>query len=430
MRHDAHTVEERCTIWPVPRASAVALSALVVVLAGCGASRRESVVQREACTGGRMARLRTAAWREKRFEVLERQVARVSTGTIAGGFTLVTVNGYGRDRFALLHLLTPDCELDRRYGTNGTMAITFPSSLRPAHPPPHEEPEGLSFTYAGPASGGGAFLTGDYEGEAVVGEVTRRGTLDRSFGEDGWVRLPFGEAPPKTILQERSGRIIADGASIAGVDPSCWVTALSPRGRLDTTFGTHGRVRFPEGPVWRIQSMELEPNGDILVQDGGGRMGVYFIELSMLSPFGKPVPRFAERVARFWQKLGFTTFGRDEATTFSGSVFIRGGGFTLVGVGQRGSMGDPHVRQPRDPGLLAHFKSDGELAARPVRFRSEMLWSVTASPEGHLIVLEGTSWEHLNRHVRIVLEPNGLRDARSASHQPAIAHSVHATAPA
>jgi len=53
------------------------------------------------------------------------------------------------------------------------MAITFPSSLRPAHPPPDEEPEGLSFSYAGPASGGGAFLAGDYEGEAVVGEVTR-----------------------------------------------------------------------------------------------------------------------------------------------------------------------------------------------------------------------------------------------------------------
>jgi hypothetical protein len=393
----------------MPRASALALLVLVVILAGCGASRRESVVQREACTGGRVFGLRTPAWREKRLEGLEQEVARVSTGTIAGGFTLVTVNGYGRDRFALLHLLTPDCELDRGYGT---MAITFPSSLRPAHPPPDEEPEGLSFSYAGAASGGGAFLAGDYEGEAVVGEVTRRGTLDRSFGEDGWVRLPFGEAPPKTILQERSGRIIADGDErIGAVDPSCWVTALSPRGRLETTFGGHGRVSFPEGPVWGIKSMELEPNGDILVHDGGGRMGTYVIELSMLSPSGKPVPRFAERVARFWQKLGFTTFGQDEATTFSGSVFIQDGGFTLVGVGQRRSMGDPHVRHLRDPGLIAHFKPDGELAAPPVRFRSEMLWSVTASPEGHRIMLEGSSREHPNRQVRIVLEPNGLRDA-------------------
>jgi hypothetical protein len=238
------------------RAWAPVLLILAVALVGCGASHSSLrgasagtskvtgrlapsafVVQRVACKGGRDIRLRIPAWREKRFEETEEQVANISTGTIAGGFTLVTANGYGRDRFALLHLLTPDCELDRGYGTNGTMAITFPSGLRPAHPPPDEQPEGLSYRYAGAASSGGAFLAGDYEGEAVVGEVTRRGTLDRSFGDDGWVRLPFGGAPPKAILQERSGQIILDGNP--AISSKAWVAALSPRGRLDTTFGGH-----------------------------------------------------------------------------------------------------------------------------------------------------------------------------------------------
>jgi hypothetical protein len=406
-------------------ASPLALLLLTVSLAGCGGAHREFVVRREACEGGRRIGLRIPAWKEKHIEGLEREVAEASSGSLAGGFTLVTVNGYGRDRFALLHLLTPDCELDRGYGTNGTMAITFPSSLRPAHPPPGEEPEGLSFRYAGAASGGGAFLAGDDEGKAVVGEVTRRGTLDRSFGKDGWVLLPFG-GTPQTILQERSGQIVLDGNESLHPRPTptlAWVSALSPRGRLDTSFGGHGRVTFYTGPVWSIRTMELEPNGDILVDDQGGRMGNYSIELAMLSPSGEPVPHFVERIARFWKALGFRPEGygsKDRAGTFSGNVFVQGDGFTLAGMGHRESLEDlDRVRPPRAPGLIARFKPDGELAGTPIRFRSEMLWSVTASPEGHHIMLEGTSWEHPNRQVRIVLEPDGQR-ARSASHQPSI----------
>lgn len=424
----------RVTIPSMRHTCAAGLLVMTVVLTGCGASHGEFVMRRVACSGGRSIRMRIPAWKEKHFEGLEREVAEVSTGTLAGGFTLVTVNGYGRDRFAELHLLIPACDLDRRFGKDGTLAVTFPTGLRLSHPR-RPEPNGLAFSFAGPSRSGGAFLRGDYEGEAAVGEVTPRGTLDRSFGEGGWVMLPSPSCrdqpecvngSPGAVLQERSGEIVLDANEPAELAPtSAWVTALSPRGRPDTTFGGHGRVNFYIGPVWSIATIALEPNGDMLVDDRGGRMGTYSIELGMLSPSGEPVPHFGERIARFWKALGFHAvrftvgaFREDRASTFSGSVFVQGEGFTLVGMGQRESLErlyKPNVRPPRDPGVIAHFKSDGELVGRPVRFHSEMLWSVSAHPEGHHIVLGGMSWANPNRLTRMALEPDGQPDPRFAN---------------
>ena len=143
----------RVTIPSMRHTCAAGLLVMTVVLTGCGASHGEFVMRRVACSGGRSIRMRIPAWKEKHFEGLEREVAEVSTGTLAGGFTLVTVNGYGRDRFAELHLLIPACDLDRRFGKDGTLAVTFPTGLRLSHPR-RPEPNGLAFSFAGPAGVG------------------------------------------------------------------------------------------------------------------------------------------------------------------------------------------------------------------------------------------------------------------------------------
>jgi hypothetical protein len=364
-----------------------------------------------ACNGGRGVRLRIPSWKETRDGETEAEVAKVSTATIADGSTLIAFVGYGRDKFAVLHSLTPECTLDRGFGTHGTATLALPSSLRPAHPPPGGR-EGLSFYLAGTSNGGGAFLAGRYEGHALVAEVTAGGTLDSSFGEDGWVLLPFA-GTANTIVQEPSGQIIVDGEELTYAHFSEWMTALSPEGLLDGTFGGHGRVNFFADPVHAIEGLGLEPDGDILVADGGGRMGCYEKSLTLLSPSGEPVPRFDSRLARFWKALGFSTF--------LGDAVIRGDGFALVGTGQRQCLERPHATRPRRPGVIALFQPDGEQAGPTVRFPSKMFWGSSAFVEGHDIMVLTSRYGQeidLGEHERslIALEPDGSPDPRFASH--------------
>ena len=323
------------------------------------------------------------------------------------GSTLIALQGYGKEPFAVLHLLTPECTLDRGFGTDGTAMITLPAGLRRAHAPGGRE--GLRFHVADASSGGGAFLAGSYEGEAVVGEVTSHGTVDHAFGESGWAVLP-SHGSAEGVVQGPSGRIIVNGGEIiypgSATKASEWVAALSPRGRLDRMFGGHGRVDFPEVSAFGIERIEVEPNGDILVDYGGGRMGCYQTKLSMLSPSGTPVPRFAGRLARFWNALGFSTF--------VGDVVIQGEGFTLIGTGQRTCLGAPHAAHPRRPGLLARFKPDGEPVGPTIRFPSEMFSGVSAFTEGHDIMLLTSQWEHEHEQSLIAIEPNGSPARRFA----------------
>jgi hypothetical protein len=376
------------------RATALAFLILAAALAGCGASHGSPRATRPAgtssltghllpsgfvvrpdianplCNGGRGVRLSIPSWQEDG----EGRTATTSSGTIAGGSTVIAFSGYQRKSLAVLHSVTPRCELDRQFGSDGTATISIPSSLRPTHGTADDYLGGLAVYVMAARNGGGAIVAGNYEGAWVVGEVTGRGQLDPSFGNGGWSVLPY-EGGVTAVLQEPSGRIIVAGEEhSSGCCTVTWAAALSAHGQLERGFGGHGRVELPTGEDSGVSTLELEPGGDILTDVSGGNMGCWYTKPAMLTPSGELVPLFATRLARFWQRLGLHAF--------VGDIYIEGEGFTLVGTGQKPCYDSPPRAAPRATGLIAHFQPNGEPAGLTIRFSSQMKGGVQALSYG------------------------------------------------
>jgi hypothetical protein len=198
----------------------------------------------------------------------------------------------------------------------------------------------------------------------VVGEVTPRGRLDPTFGNGGWTVLPFRGAVT-AVVQEESGRILLGGDNGGGgCCTTNWAAAVSARGQLERGFGKHGRVELPTGVDSGVESVAVEPNGDILAEVIYGNMGCWGIAPAMLSSSGMRLPLFAQRLGRLWHGLGFATF--------VGDVYVDGQGFTVVGTGQRSCANLQSSSTPSTTGLIARFRVDGRAVGRTVRFPSRI----------------------------------------------------------
>jgi len=361
------------------------------------------------CNGGRGIRLSIPSWEEKLYTEERTATVATSTGTVAGGSTMIAFSGFQGKGLAVLHLLTPRCEPDRQFGVDDTATISVPSSLRLPHPsvPGFRFRDGLWIDAVAERNGGGAVVAGNYEGQWVVGEVTRHGTLDTAFGDDGWASLPI-PGGADAILQEPSGRIIVAGGNDGG---GCctrnWAAAVSTHGELEDDFGAHGRVELPTGESSAVDSLDLLPNGDILAQVSYAHMGCAGHPLAALTPSGQPEPMFATRLARFWGANGFEAF--------VGYAYVDANGFTLVGTGQKGcTMGFPSSELSAT-GLIARFRADGEPADPTTRFPTRMYGYLWVFPNGHDSVILASSWADKIGPSLTALQPNGSADPRFGS---------------
>jgi hypothetical protein len=273
-----------------------------------------------------------------------------------------------------------------------------------------------------PSAGGDAILGGDYDRAWIVAEVTPSGTLDTSFGDGGWAVLPF-RGSVERILQEPSGRLlIAGGNDGGGCCTRNWIAALSARGELERDFGAHGREELPTGEDSGVDELLRWPDGEILAKVGHGNMGCWGSTLAALTPSGQPVPEFAGRLDRFWHTLGFKAF--------VGDMYLDGAGFTLVGTGQ-GPCFEP-LRPPkaRATGLIARFHSNGSIAGPPVRFRSAMLGSVQAFPDGDDVLVVGKPYNDRSPITITARHLDGSIDPSFANHGRAqIRALVHGVEP-
>jgi hypothetical protein len=332
---------------------------------------------------------------------------------MADGSTLVAVSGYPTLRSVVLHSVTALCAPDRGFGSEGVATVALPLRPRPGNPPADGvPPNGLWVNAVAPRRGGGAILAGTYGNDWVVGEVTRRGQIDPTFGEGGWTVLPFpGEVT--AVLQEPSGRIIIAGDNGGG---GCctlnWVAAVSARGRLENDFGTRGREELPTGGDSGVEGLALEPNGDILATVGYGNNGCWGVVLAMLTPSGRQVPQFATRFGRFWHGLGFGAF--------VGDVYVDGDGFTLVGTGEREC--DGYRSQPAT-GLITRFRADGDLIGRTIRFPSRMYGTVDAFHVGGDIFVVASPYADSTQVTVTALRSDGSADPRFGSRGRARIHT-------
>ena len=324
---------------------------------------------------------------------------------MADGSTLTASSGYPTLRSVELHSVTALCAPNRAFGNEGVATIALSLRLRPGNPPVDGVPPNALWVNAvAPRKDGGAILAGTYGNDWVVGEVTRRGHVDPTFGDGGWTVLPFaGEVT--AVLQEPSGRIVLGGDNGGG---GCctltWAAALSPSGRLDERFGTHGRAQLPTGEDPEVKALALEPNGNTLATVGYGNMGCWGVALAMLEPSGRPVPQFGKRLGRFWQGLRFGAF--------VGDVYIDGEGFTLVGTGQRPCADGPSFSAPSSTGLITPFRTNGEPAGRTIRFPSRMDGEVHAFHAGDDIFVVASPWADSTQLTASALRPDGSADPR------------------
>jgi hypothetical protein len=326
---------------------------------------------------------------------------------------LVAVSGYPTVRSVVLHAVTALCAADRGFGKEGVATIVLPLRPRPGNPPADGVPvDGVWVNAVAPRRGGGAILAGTYGNDWLVGEVTRRGQIDPTFGEGGWTVLPFpGEVT--AVLQERSGRIIIAGDNGGG---GCctlnWAAAVSAQGRLENGFGTRGREELPTGTDSGVGGLALEPNGDIVATVGYGNNGCWGVAVAMLMPSGRQVAQFAQRFDRFWHGLGFGAF--------VGDVYIDGDGFTLVGTGEKEC--DSYRSQPAT-GLITRFRADGDLVSRTIRFPSRMYGDIHAFHNGDDIFVVTSPYYDSTQVTVTALRRDGSADPRFGSRGRARIHT-------
>ncbi len=219
---------------------------------------------------------------------------------------------------------------------------------------------------------GAAAITVDESGRIIVagccdgvdvGRLGRDGSLDRSFGSGGWAAV----APPThDPVDPQAEQVLSDtdGRTIVGVDsyPSgcCsrfWLTALTPAGRLDTSFGNGGWAEVDMtgiGPDEGIAGLYEEPDGSILVEAIGGNMGTYGIDVIKFSSTGQADPAFSQSFHAVWDNLVFDA-------SFVGHMFLRGNGaFGIVGFSASGFAAEDPMN-PTPTGFSVGFTSEGTL---------------------------------------------------------------------
>jgi uncharacterized delta-60 repeat protein len=163
--------------------------------------------------------------------------------------------------------------------------------------------DGRVVTGFGPGSSGGAGAVaiqsdgkivaagsaGDIFGPFAVARYTRRGRLDRTFGEDGraTVNIAGGEEAATDIAIQGNGRIVAAG--YAGIphefgDEGTGGFALArfrANGTLDTSFGGDGKIRTHFGVGIALgKAIAIQSDGRIVV---AGWAGGYFVLARYLS---------------------------------------------------------------------------------------------------------------------------------------------------
>jgi uncharacterized delta-60 repeat protein len=102
--------------------------------------------------------------------------------------------------------------------------------------------------------------------EFALARYTRTGHLDRSFGKRGIVTTRIGQdGRALGLAAQKDGRILIAGWSGTASDYAATLVRYRPSGALDRSFGEDGTVRLNLTGHDRLRAVVLEPGGRILV---------------------------------------------------------------------------------------------------------------------------------------------------------------------
>jgi uncharacterized delta-60 repeat protein len=165
---------------------------------------------------------------------------------------ILIAGGGGRNYDFALARFRPDGRLDRTFSHDGRMTVSFgPGRWDAVH--------GLALQRDGRIVAAGSSTAGQIgPARIAVARITRKGSLDRSFGTRGRVLtnpVPAGGFA-KAVLVLPDGRIVVAGLGYETRNEalgSDWVLVrYTPAGRLDRSFGGDGIVvsSFGTGADW------------------------------------------------------------------------------------------------------------------------------------------------------------------------------------
>ena len=162
------------------------------------------------------------------------------------------------------------------------------------------------------------------------------GSLDATFGTDGFVTTDFGGGGDvdlaEAVLLQPDGKLVAAGRANAGpsLDSDFGLVRYLPDGSLDATFGVGGKVTTNFGPLEVIHALVLQPDGK-LVASGLPFMARYNPDGSLDTTFGD-----AGRVIDFGAEYHSLVLQPDGKLVSSGMT--AGGDFVLTRYLSDGSL--------------------------------------------------------------------------------------------
>jgi len=191
---------------------------------------------------------------------------------LPGGGALIgyQLSGVGatlpRQAPVVLEELSSACAPVQRFGPGGM--VTLPLPFVNGKVPPRTGVGGEAFIGAMAATpSGDVLLFGNYGREIIGAEVGPNGRLVRSFGEGGWTGF-VNQSVSEFLSNVAIVAFRPDGTILVGVDDvlgggQSLVYELDSRGRLVTSFGTHGVARVLGGGAQLAQLLEM-PDGSIV----------------------------------------------------------------------------------------------------------------------------------------------------------------------
>ena len=136
----------------------------------------------------------------------------------------------------LMVRLNEDGSLDDSFGTNGVAIIDN-----------GETEVAESFTIL---PDGKFIISGYVFDDFTMVRINNDGSVDTTFGNNGWVRTEFGDSSSYSFVTtvNADGRIVLGGMALSFDNGYQYAAAAyNPDGSLDTSFGTDGKVMFNVG---------------------------------------------------------------------------------------------------------------------------------------------------------------------------------------
>ena len=233
------------------------------------------------------------------------------------------------------------CRPVNGFGTKGTEFFLPPSVSTSASEPYPLVVSALTIT-----THNRVLLAGSFSNKWIVCELTRTGAPEDTFGRRGCLSfVPFGfsaiqQIPPSiaVVAMSTSGIIYLGGnAGEPHSDVQGLLYAVTPRGSIDTHFGSFGHVTVfppPIGVGTELTGLAVERNGDLVTSGWLGGAGCGHTQVEVLTATGHRLTEINTRVDH-----SLRVIPADNQTEL---VASEGDGFELVGWGQS-SCGDPYT---------------------------------------------------------------------------------------